>query len=136
MSKRIVVSGRWPYRGLISDDEYDETDWGSSVSDKIQFEIEGGPRLYMTLSTIGSLNFGYASSPAPGSYDVWRVSAVGDYGGADCLVDAENLTLLKNAIRDEDEIATFETVYGIEIRLMIPNINRIEVKTASLDIEE
>jgi hypothetical protein len=134
MSIRLVVAGRFGYRGLISEAEYEEVDWGSSADDTVKFQIEGGHTIYLNYSTVGSLNFGAPSAPSIGDHPVWRVNARGPFGGADCFVDEENKDLIVAALDDPTGIATFTTVYGIEIRLMMANMARIEISEDSLTI--
>jgi hypothetical protein len=137
---RLVISGEVGYRGNISQDTYDETEWGTSSDDVVSFTDEAGRSIWFQLAGVSSLNFYDASIPAPGSYELYRVSARGvGRDGVDALVDQDNRDSLVSALNDADfaeDVVSFNTAAGVEIRLVLANATSIRVQEEELVVPE
>jgi hypothetical protein len=137
---KLVISGEAGYRGNISQDTYDETEWGTSSDDVVSFTDEAGRSIWIQLSGVSSLNFYDASIPPPGSYELYRVSARGiGRDGVDSLVDQDNRDSLitdLNAADFKKDIVSFNTAAGIEIRLVLANATSIRVREEELVVPE
>jgi hypothetical protein len=125
---RIVIAGSNGFRGVITDQEFADTDWGSSSDDFIRFNTEAGDLVVINLATVGSISFGSPTSPPGGSYDIWRISARGPGGGVDCLIDDTNKDIITTALSQpgyQTTIVEFTSLYGIVNRLIIANLARL-----------
>jgi hypothetical protein len=125
MSRRITVDGASGDNLVVSDVEYANIDWGSSVDDIVTFDLENGGSAIINWFTIGAV-FVTGSTPPPGSYPGWLVDVRGLYGGVNgLLVNDATKDALVTDLAQADIIVSFTTLQGTDVILPSKNATMI-----------